>query len=75
MNKLNEGIIDRIAENIFKLIFKNELNKAEDFINKVSSKMTDEDRNRLQQRFKNVEDNTRTIRRAIEELEKIKRGK
>lgn len=67
--QLNEGLLNRIGEGIFKLLFKGQLKQAETFVKKVSSKMTDEDRAKLKKNLTDFEDASKKLNKLLDSME------
>jgi len=65
MTKLNEGLVDKFFEGIFKLLFKKQLKQAEAFINKVNNTMSEDEKQYLIDKLKKVETDSRTLRDKI----------
>jgi len=66
--RLNEGMIDKIAQGIFKLIFSSELGVAANYINRINAKLTDQDRKELQASFKKMEDSMKKVRQLMDNM-------
>ena len=73
MSELNEGMIDKFFQGLFKLLFKNQLKQAEAYIERVSSKITDEQRESMMKKFQKMEENSRRMKQILDNAKKGKK--
>lgn len=65
--QLTEGVMDKLFQGLFKLLFKNQLKQAEGFVDKINEKLSDSERAKLNEKFKAIEEGMKRMQEIIKE--------